>query len=316
LLSSSRSSGKRAALLLAGAWAGACVFPEYDNDRSLPGGASGNGAVGSSAGQSGSATGGGGEAGLAGAPGTAGVGGSGSGGGGTATIGGAEDGGGGGSPSAGGEAGEGIAGAGGECTGLGCGTTTCTDGVKNGTEAFKDCGDSQGKCGDCSFHITKHVIGGGSFSGTAIVTWNATGLVFDFTVVDNTPRNDSPDPWNDDAVEVFLDLDNGKSTSYQGNDFQVIVPRDESATHSPQGSANTGAMLVERSSNAAGYTVELTIPWSTIGEAESPPLGQTIGFDLAVDDDSDGGDRNAQVVVFGTADNYLNTSPWGEITLN
>jgi hypothetical protein len=134
--------------------------------------------------------------------------------------------------------------------------------------------------------------------------------------VDGTPRNDSPEPWNDDAVEVFLDLNRGRTNYYEGDDFQIIVPRDESATHSPQGGANTGSMPVERSSNAAGYKVKITIPWSTIGVGGDPPLGETIGFDLAVDDDSDGGDRNAQVVTFGTADNYFNTSSWGDITLN
>jgi hypothetical protein len=75
-------------------------------------------------------------------------------------------------------------------------------------------------------------------------------------------------------------------------------------------------MPVERSSNAAGYKVKIAIPWSTIGAGGSPPLGKTIGFDLAVDDDSDGGERNAQVVTFGTADNFFNTASYGDITLN
>ena len=240
-------------------------------------------------------------------------------GGGSPTMGGAgEASGSGGTLTAAGAAGDGMTGAGGECTELNCETTTCNDGIKNGGEAFEDCGDSAGKCGDCSFQITKYVIGGGTgFSGSAIVTWSATAITFAFSVVDSTPWNDSSEPWNDDAVEVFLDLNNGKSTSYQADDFQIIVPRDESATHSPQSSADTAAMpVVERSSNAAGYNVKISIPWSTIGVGGNPPLGADIGFDLAVDNDSDGGDRNSQVVVFGTADNFINTSPWGVITPN
>jgi hypothetical protein len=204
----------------------------------------------------------------------------------------------------------------GGCSELTCPPPTCDNGVKDESEAHIDCGDAAGECGACSFPITKSVIGGGGgLSGSAIVTWDASGITFDFTVLDNTPRNDSSDTWNDDAVEVFLDLDNGKTNAYQSNDFQIIVPRDESATQSPQGGANAGSMPVERSSNAAGYKVKLTVPWSTLGASGNPPLGATIGFDLAIDDDFDGGGRDSQLVVFGTPDNFQNTSAFGELEL-
>jgi hypothetical protein len=125
-----------------------------------------------------------------------------------------------------GAGGEGMIGSGG-CSDVGCQPSTCDNGMKDGTEAAVDCGDSAGECGDCSFEIEKFVIGsGGIFSGTAIVTWNATGITFDFSVVDGTPKNDSPEPWNDDAVEVFLDLNRGRSKLYESDDFQIIVPRD------------------------------------------------------------------------------------------
>jgi hypothetical protein len=74
-------------------------------------------------------------------------------------------------------------------------------------------------------------------------------------------------------------------------------------------------MPVERSSNAAGYKVKITVPWSAIGASGNPPLGATIGFDLAIDDDSDGGGRDSQLVVFGTAENYQNTSAFGRLEL-
>jgi hypothetical protein len=208
-----------------------------------------------------------------------------------------------------------MIGAGG-CSAVDCPPATCDNGVKDDGEAAIDCGDAAGECGDCSFTIEKYVIGGGGiFSGKATVTWDQSGITVDFSVVDGTPHDDSPDPWNDDAVEVFLDLNRGRTNYYEADDFQIIVPRDESSTFSPQGAANTGAMPVERSSNAAGYKVKITIPWSAIGAGGDAPLGKTIGFDLAVDDDADGGERNAQIVTFGIADNFINTSNFGEITL-
>lgn len=317
------SAGRRVAFAIAGLWAVACVFPEYDNDRTGGlAGASGSDRAGSAGAASGMATGGsnngGDAAAVAGTTPSGGTNGGAAAGGTAPTSGGDDTAAGGATPTLGGAGGEGLSGAGGECGGLACEPATCNDGIKNGGEAFEDCGDSAGECGDCAFSISKFVIGSGEgFSGSAIVTWNDQGMVFDFTVVDATPRNDSSEPWNDDAVEVFLDLNGAKSATYQGDDFQIIVPRDESATHSPQPSANTAAMpVVERSSNAAGYKVKISVPWSTIGVAGDPPLGADIGFDLAVDNDSDGGGRDAQVVIFGTADNFFDTSPWGEITLN
>jgi hypothetical protein len=320
LLAFARSPGRRAALLFAGALAGACVFPEYDvKDAEGAGGggapqagagnSSGTAGAGSSAGLGGAASGSAGEAGLSGSASSEG----GSAGNSTTAEGGA--GGDGGTSSIGGAGGDGMTGSGG-CSEQTCPPSTCDNDVKDPTEAHVDCGDAAGECASCVFPITKSVIGGGGgFSGSAIVTWNASGITFDFTVLDNTPRNDSSEPWNDDAVEVFLDLNNGKSNGYQGDDFQIIVPRDESATNSPQGAANTGSMPVERSSNGTGYKVKLTIPWSAIGAGGDPPLGKTIGFDLAIDDDSDGGGRDSQLVVFGTPENYQNTSNFGQIEL-
>ena len=323
---------------MAGAFVSACVFPEYNIDtaRGLGGAAGVVGAAGAVEAGTSHGAGAGGQLNVAGAGAVAGTGAvagadagshggeatsgsggsaSGSGGGGSAGLGGTTGAGG---ASGNGDAGA-SAGAGGEtCVPPACEPLTCHDGVKNGSESYIDCGDPQGACGDCVFKIAKFVVGssGNGFAGSAIVTWDATGMVFDFTVVDSTPRNDSVEPWNDDAVEVFLDLNDGKSSSYQSDDFQLIVPRDESATNSPQANANTSSMPVERFSNATGYKIKLTVPWSSIGAGASPPLGKTIGFDLAVDDDSDGGDRNSQIVVFGTLDNFQNTSGFGEIQLN
>jgi len=58
------------------------------------------------------------------------------------------------------------------------------------------------------------------------------------------------------------------------------------------------------------------VPWSSISAGGNAPLGKNIGFDLAVDDDSDGGDRDSQVVSFGTSNNFMSTAAFGTIRLN
>lgn len=286
------------------------MFPEYDVDQL--GSAGLGGSAGASA--SGGSVQGSGDGGMSGADATSGASGTVGGRAGASAVAGGSSGSSG-AAGAAGDAGSAGAGAGGECSTASCPPSTCEDGVKGDDEAHIDCGDALGKCDRCRFDVTKFVIGGGTtISGSAQVTWNASSIVFEFTVVDGTVRDDSSDPWNDDAIEVYLDLNNGKTSTYEADDFQIIVPRDESPIVSPQ-QAGTGAMLVERSSNATGYKLTLTVPWSTIGVGSNPPLGKLIGFDLAIDDDANGGGRDAQVVAFGVSDNYLNTSQFGEIEL-
>ncbi|MGH7957119.1 MAG: sugar-binding protein, partial [Opitutaceae bacterium] len=65
-----------------------------------------------------------------------------------------------------------------------------------------------------------------------------------------------------------------------------------------------------------GYTVEIAIPWSNINVAGAA-AGLTIGFDVANNDDDNGGTtRESQVVWAGTGTNYQNTSAFGDLTLS
>lgn len=217
-------------------------------------------------------------------------------------------GGGAGEPNQGGEAGSvGSGGAG--------GAPSCDDGVQNGSESHVDCGDSENHCGDCAFPLTRYIIGSGGSMGSVTMTWDATNLYFVFAVTDDTPHDDSALQWQDDSVEIYLDVDNAKSTSYQADDQQLTIAR---STTEIQGinSADTGSIVVVRASDAGGYTLDVTVPWAAIG-VSNPPLGDDIGFDFAINDDRDGGDtREAQVMVFGASNNFENTSQFGTITLN
>jgi hypothetical protein len=56
------------------------------------------------------------------------------------------------------------------------------------------------------------------------------------------------------------------------------------------------------------------VPWTALNNA-AYPSGKTIGFDVAVNDDSDGGDRNAQIMLYGGANNWNNTSQFGVLTI-
>jgi hypothetical protein len=215
-----------------------------------------------------------------------------------------------------------VGGAGGESSAAGAGSggdggaggASCDDGTRNGTESHVDCGDSADLCGDCAFPLSRYVIGSGPSMGTVTMTWDATNLYFDFAIVDATPFDDSSLHYLDDSVEIYLDINNGKTTSYQADDRQFTIAR--SGTDIQGNNSVSVGVVVGRTSDAAGYTLDVTIPWASMNVV-SAPLEEEIGFDFAINDDTDGGDsRERQVMVFGAINNHENTSAWGTIKLN
>jgi hypothetical protein len=131
-------------------------------------------------------------------------------------------------------------------------------------------------------------------------------------VLDAHLFSDSPDAWEDDAVELFIDANNNKSTTYDGADNQIIKNYNKSTVHTKL--AITGLQHAW-AAISGGYSVELAIPWSQLGIA-APANGTSIGFDVGYDDDDNGGSRDAQAVWNGTIDNHQNTAAFGRLVLS
>jgi hypothetical protein len=162
--------------------------------------------------------------------------------------------------------------------------------------------------------LNQFVIGSSAASATVQVTWNASQIEFVFVVQDATPEDDSPDNWNDDAVEIYLDLNNGKTTTFQPDDCEIVIPRLTGAVNGV-GTVSYANIVVNKTPGATSYTVDAKVPWSALN-ITTPPLGQNIGINLAVDDDTNGGDRDAQLMLFGDQFAYNNPSTWGTLLLN
>jgi len=160
--------------------------------------------------------------------------------------------------------------------------------------------------------IAKTVIGTPNNNATFGVMWDNNNLYVGAKIVDANLYVDSPNLWDDDAVEVYIDANYNKSTSYDGYDNQVIKGYNNSSVLTKF--AITG---LQHSYNViqGGYTVELAIPWSQLG-ISSPASGMNIGFDIGYDDDDNGGSREGQAMWNGTSDDWQNTSAFGRLTLN
>lgn len=268
-------------------------------------------AGGGAGGSGGSAIGGGGAT-ATGGGGAGGHGGSATGGGGaTATGGGGatSTGGGGATGSGGATGGGGAGGHGGSAAGGGGATSTGGGGSGNAGSG------GSGPLGSTSYTLNHFVIGSSGASATVNVSWDSTKLECVFNVNDATPEGDSAQTWNDDAVEIYLDLNNGKTGTLQPDDAQIVVPRLTAAITGGFGSVNYGAITVVRTSiGATGYALDVTVPWSALNIAE-PPVGQTIGINLAVDDDTNGGDRDAQLMLSGDQNAWQVPSAWASLLL-
>lgn len=120
-------------------------------------------------------------------------------------------------------------------------------------------------------------------------------------VADALKTNDSGSSWwEDDVIEIFIDGNNSKGTTYDGaNDFQLGFRWNEPVIQVGGNSVNrTNGIVKSHYATAAGHTLEVSIPWSTIGV--TPAVGDRIGLDISVDDDDNGGARDSQLTSFAT----------------
>ncbi|GAB3679989.1 hypothetical protein GCM10028857_02070 [Salinarchaeum chitinilyticum] len=131
--------------------------------------------------------------------------------------------------------------------------------------------------------------------------WDDESLYVLVDVTDDSISSDSAENYNDDSVEIYLDGDNSKGESYDGeNDYQFVIPFD-GAVSAGGGSPGVGDARQAQRQTPDGWRLEFEVPWSTVGI--SVEAGHLIGFDVHVNDDDGGGDRNGKVSWFATEDN-------------
>ena len=123
--------------------------------------------------------------------------------------------------------------------------------------------------------------------------------------------------WNDDAVEIFIDGNNSKSLTYNGqNDYQYGFRFNDATIH--VGGANpansTNGITFRLYITSVGYNVEISIPWITLNT--TPVNGHQIGLEVAVDV-SAGNIRATQMMTFdSTGLAYKNPSLFGSVELS
>ena len=143
----------------------------------------------------------------------------------------------------------------------------------------------------------------GDLSGSFRTLWDATNLYVLVEVTDDFQRNDSGvSTWHDDSVEIYVDANNDKPTGYGSNDYQYRFTWNGSLLTIQE--TKHGAVLGVNAAwvpTAVGYTIEVQLPWSTLGQS-SVAFGALLGLDVHINDDDDGGNRDGKKSWFNTAD--------------
>ena len=150
-------------------------------------------------------------------------------------------------------------------------------------------------------------------SGQWRAQWDEQNLYFFVSVTDDDKQNDSPNWYNDDGVEIYLDADNSKDVDYGSNDYQIIVEYNGEDIYDTKNNLGPGATarVVDTDS---GYNVEVALPWTAL--KATPAAGLFLGLDVHIIDDDEGGNNDGKLAWFTNVDDsYRNTALFGSVVL-
>lgn len=157
---------------------------------------------------------------------------------------------------------------------------------------------TQGKVTDLIKYSIKKVVSGSASkanigSSKFSAYWDKKNLYVLVNVIDAVKIKDSVNVWDDDAVEILLDMDHDKGNAYGPDDFQYFFNWNTDIPTETKQNALKGVTFTQADTEK-GYVIFATIPWATVGK--TPKENSFIGFDIAVDDDNNKATRESQTM--------------------
>gem|GEM_PF-6045227 len=119
-------------------------------------------------------------------------------------------------------------------------------------------------------------------SASAKALWDNDYLYLLYDITDNVLIKHDAGANKRDDVELFLDRNNSKNTTYGPGDFQFAFAYDDTVPVSETKHNATTGISYQSQDRSGGYLLEARIPWTTIGI--TPSEGGLMGWDLASDD--------------------------------
>lgn len=146
-------------------------------------------------------------------------------------------------------------------------------------------------------------------SGNGRVLWDEENLYVLFQVADSVLDASHSEAHEQDSVEAFVNETGEQGFSYFEGVGQYRVNYENVATFNP-GQYSEG---FESYANitGTGYVVEMAIPWKYL----TPEVGQTIGFDMQINDAVDGGRHGVVAWNDDSGQGWTDPSVFGKLTL-
>ncbi|MBN2729143.1 MAG: AGE family epimerase/isomerase [Bacteroidales bacterium] len=149
--------------------------------------------------------------------------------------------------------------------------------------------------------------------------WDNNNIYVHVSVTDDNLSSTSGSSWWDgDGIEIYIDGDNSKNTRYDIiNDFQWGFNWNSTAVKTGANNPANSTVGIRFSivETANGYNAEIAIPWSTIGV--DPVNGNSIGIEIGINDNDDGGSRDSKLMWYATVDDsWQNPSLFAEFILS
>lgn len=168
-----------------------------------------------------------------------------------------------------------------------------------------------------AFETRTFVLGSSGATARIRTLWDNDHLYVLAQVSDPVLSGASPNPWEQDSIEIFIDANNAQTTSYDGDDSQFRV--NFANAQSFGGAASADRIVSATKSVPGGYIVEAAIAIDDLPRLRRLPWGEAsfIGFDIQVNDDGAGDGVRSSVSTWNdtTGRAYLDPSQFGAIEL-
>jgi len=147
--------------------------------------------------------------------------------------------------------------------------------------------------------------------------WDDQNLYLWVGVIDENHVSDSKQLWADDSIEIYIDADASRNEFYdESNDFHLSFRLGDDGISlggkTPKEAVKTIKYSIRQ--NKSGYHLNVAIPWTTL--RVTPKNEHILGFDIQINDDDNGGGRDAKISWNASSDQAWKTPRvFGQIVL-
>jgi len=143
------------------------------------------------------------------------------------------------------------------------------------------------------------------------VSWDNKNLCIAVQVSDPKIISDSKYIWEDDAIEIFIDGNASKDDHYDEFDHHIVFALGKDS-FSVIGSKKLNVSY-KKNIDEQGYFAEISVDWTSLGI--KPEEGKKFGFDVSINNDDDGQNREGQCTWSGDGYNWGKTENFGYLIL-